>query len=265
MPNKVKILAVGDIIGKGARNAFINYISTLKEKYNYDIIIINGENTSHGRGMNYKHYRRYNNNNVDVITMGNHVLDNKEIYNYIEKTNNLVVPGNIDYKTDVFDLHKQCVLDFKGYKIKVINLIGQMDDKFKLEIQNPLKYFDTLYQEDSQSIYIVDYHAEYTLEKNLFGYYVDGRASLVFGTHTHVQTADERLLPNKTAYISDVGMCGSIDSVIGYDYQSFIDKINKDTLTFVSLRKPLMLNGILVEIDLDSKQATSILRINETI
>ena len=143
--------------------------------------------------------------------------------------------------------------------------MGKMDDKFKFEILDPLKYFDKLYQEDNQSIYIVDYHAEYTLEKNLLGYYVDGRASLVFGTHTHVQTADERILPNKTAYISDVGMCGSIDSVIGYDYQSFIDKINKESSTFVSLRKPFMINGILVEIDLDNKQATSILRINETI
>ena len=91
MPSSVKILVVGDIIGKGARNAFINYLPKLKEKYNYDIISVNAENTTHGRGLNYKHYLMYNDMNIDVLTMGNHVLDNSEIYDYIGKTNNLVV------------------------------------------------------------------------------------------------------------------------------------------------------------------------------
>ena len=262
MPSSVKILVVGDIIGKGARNAFINYLPTLKEKYNYDIIIINAENTTHGRGLNYKHYKEYEKNNIDVMTMGNHVLDCQEIFNYIDKTNNLVVPGNINYKAEVFNNHKQCCIEFKGQTIKVINLIGTFNNKKEFDIVDPLKYFDDIYAEDDQSIYVIDYHAELTLEKNLLGYYVDGRASLIYGTHTHVQTADERILPNKTAYITDVGMCGSIDSVIGYDYQSFIDKIKKGSSTCVSLRTPIVLNGLLAEIDLDNKQAKCITRIN---
>lgn len=263
MQNKVKVLVVGDIIGKGARNAFINYLPTLKEKYNYDIIIINAENTTHGKGLNKKHYNIYNNAKIDVMTMGNHTLDNKDIYDYIDKTNNLIVPGNVNYDSNVFTNHKEVNINFKGRNIKVINLLGMFEHKDEFDMVDPLKYFDELYNNDSDSIYIIDYHAELTLEKNLLAYYVDGKASLIYGTHTHVQTADERILPNNTAYITDVGMCGSIDSVIGYDYQSFIDKVNKNTSTFVSLREPLMINALFVEIDLETKKALSIQRINE--
>ena len=124
MLNRVKILVVGDIIGKGARNAFIRYLPILKEKYNYDIICINAENTTHGRGMNYKHYLAYNQLGINVKTMGNHVVDNKEIYDYIDKTNNLVVPGNVKYDSDVFEAHKEVNVEFNGYNIKFINLIG---------------------------------------------------------------------------------------------------------------------------------------------
>ena len=101
------------------------------------------------------------------------------------------------------------------------------------------------------------------MEKNLFGYYVDGRASLVYGTHTHVQTADERLLPLSTAFISDVGMCGSVDSVIGFDYQSNIKRIKEGTRSEISTRTPMMVNAVLAEIDLDNKKALIISRINE--
>ena len=129
----------------------------------------------------------------------------------------------------------------------------------------PLSYPKMLYLLLEHYIYIFDFHAEYTLEKNLLAYYVDGKASLIYGTHTHVQTADERILPNKTAFISDIGMCGSIDSIIGYDYISYMNKIHNNSKTFVSERLPLMINGIVVDIDLDNKQAISIKRIKEKI
>lgn len=263
LQNKVKILVVGDIIGKGARNAFINYLATLKEKYNYDIIAVNAENTTHGRGLNHKHYLQYKNNGIDVLTMGNHVIDNAEIYDYIDKTTNLVVPGNINYEVKELNNHKQCVINFKGYDIKFINLLDTINNKNKFDVIDPLKYFDEEYRKDEKSIYIIDYHAELSLRKNLLAYYVDGRASLIYGTHTHVQTSDERILPNKTAYITDVGMCGSIDSVIGYDYNSFLNRIKNNTSTIVSNKEPFMVNALLVEIDLDSKKALSIKRINE--
>ena len=262
MPNKVKLLVVGDIIGKGARNAFTLFLPKLKEKYNYDIIAVNAENTTHGRGLNYKHYCLYNNLKIDVLTMGNHVLDNEEIFDYIENTNNLVVPGNVNYEVQELNNHKETVVDFNGYKIRFINLLSIINNKANLDITDPLEYFDSIYKDDG-SIYVIDYHSELTMQKNILGYYVDGRASLVYGTHTHVQTADERILPNKTAYISDVGMCGSIDSVIGYDYKSFIDRKKNNTSTFVAKNAPYMINALYVEIDLDSKQATYIERINQ--
>lgn len=263
MPNKVKILVIGDIIGKGARNAFALFLPKLKEKYNYDIIAVNAENTTHGRGLNKKHYDFYMNLNIDVLTMGNHVLDNKEILDYIDKTNNLVVPGNVNYEYEVLNAHKEAIIEYKGYKIKFINLLSIINNKDNLDITDPLDYFDEIYAKDQNSIYVIDFHAEMTMQKNTLGYYVDGKAALVYGTHTHVQTADERILPNKTAYITDVGMCGSIDSVIGYDYKSFVDRHNKKTSTFVAKNGPYMVNGLFVEIDLDSKHATYIERINE--
>lgn len=263
LQNKVRILVVGDIVGKGARNAFIRFLPTLKSTYNYDIISVNAENTTHGKGLNYKHYLTYQNNGIDIMTMGNHIFDNKEIFDYIEKANRLVVPGNLHYDEEKFNLHKEVTLTIQNQRIKFINLLGTSTGKNQLNIFDPLTYFDQIYQMDPDAIYIVDYHAEYTLEKNLLAYYLDGRASLIYGTHTHVQTADERILPKKTAFISDVGMCGSIDSIIGYDYQSFLDKVQKNTSTFVSLSEPFMLNALLVEIDLNSKRALSVLRINQ--
>ena len=263
LQNRVKILVVGDIIGKGARNAFIDYLPKLKQKYNYDIICVNAENTTHGRGLNKKHYLAYQDLKIDVLTMGNHVIDNKEIYDYISDTNNLVVPGNVSYDVKELNNHKECVINFKGYNIKFINLLNTLNKKEQFDLLDPLKYFDEEYEKDSKSIYIIDYHAEMTLQKNLLAYYVDGRASLIYGTHTHVQTCDERILPNKTAYITDVGMCGSIDSIIGYDYQSFLDRIKHNTSTVVSIKPPYMINALFVEIDLDTKQAISVERINE--
>ena len=262
MPNSVKILVVGDIIGKGARNAFTLFLPALKEKYNFDIVAVNAENTTHGRGLNYKHYCLYKQLGINVLTMGNHVIDNKEIFDYIKDTNDLVVPGNVMYEVEELNNHKEVVVDFKGYKIKFINLLSIINNKNNLDISDPLDYFDSVYQDDG-SIYIIDYHAELTMQKNILGYYVDGRASLVYGTHTHVQTADERVLPNKTAYITDVGMCGSVDSVIGYDYKSFIDRKKNKTSTFVAKNAPYMVNALFVEIDLDSKQAIKIERINQ--
>jgi len=265
LPNRVKILVIGDIIGKGARNAFTCYLPTLKQKYNYDLLTINCENITHGRGMSKKHYELLKNLNVDVMTMGNHVLDNKDIEEYIANSNNLVVPGNVKYSNEVFDNHKVVSVLYKGYTIKFVNLLNVINTKGKYEITDPICYLNDVISSDENAIYVVDYHAEFTLIKNSLAYYFDGKASLVYGTHTHVQTADERILPKGTAYITDVGMCGAIDSVIGYDYNSFVNKINKEGSTCVAENGPFMVNGLLVEIDLDSKVAVNVLRINERI
>ena len=155
MQNKVKLLIVGDVIGKGGRNALICQIKNLKEKYNYDFIIVNAENTTHGRGLSYKHYLSYKEAGVDVMTMGNHVLDEKTIANYIEKTNDLVVPGNVNYDLKVFDDHKEANLEFQGKNIKIINVLGN-DTTNKIFANNQIEFFKKY--ADSNDILVVDYH-----------------------------------------------------------------------------------------------------------
>lgn len=263
MQNKVKLLIVGDVIGKGGRNALICQIKNLKEKYNYDFLIVNAENTTHGRGLSYKHYLSYKEAGVDVMTMGNHVLDEKTIANYIEKTNDLVVPGNVNYDLKVFDDHKEANLEFQGKNIRIINVLGN-DTTIKVIANNQIEFFKKY--ADSNDILVVDYHGEYTQDKNGFAYYFDGIASCIFGTHTHVQTADERILPKGTAFITDVGMCGASESVIGFDYEDYIKRAdNPEHRSGVSKRTPMMINAICVTIDLDTKKALDIIRIRELV
>lgn len=262
MPNSIRVLAIGDVVGKAGRNAILENIDKLKEKYNADLLIVNVENTSHGDGLLYKHYLQYRNTKIDVMTMGNHTFGKKEIYDYIDKTDNLLIPANFTDLDAKFDSHKEYSFKFKDKIIKVVNILGDHAMNFPNK-ESCFTYFDKIY--DDKYIYIVDFHSEITAEKNVFGYYFDGKASLIFGTHTHVQTADERILPQGCAYISDVGMCGSKDSVIGYDYISYVERMKHGTPTTVSTRRPMMINGVLVEMDLDTKKAMSICRINEIV
>ena len=264
LQNKVKILVVGDIVGKGARNAFINYLPKLKEKYDYDLIAINAENTTHGKGLNYKHYKLYHEHHIDVLTMGNHLLDNVEIYDYIDKIDNIVVPGNVEYNEQIFNKHKKFSIIFENKEIIFLNLLSvSAGQNFLENINEPLSYFDNIYNLNHNAIYIIDYHAEYTLEKNLLAYYVDNRASLVYGTHTHVQTSDERILPNGTGFISDVGMCGAVDSIIGYDYQSYINKFKNGGASEIAKKGPYMINALYAEISLENKKVIKLERINQ--
>lgn len=259
--NKIRLLIVGDIVGKGARNAFIAYLPTLKAKYNYDVICVNAENTTHGNGLSYKHYQFYKNAGIDVLTMGNHVFGKKEIDEYITKSEGLIIPGNLTSIDQKYDSYREYVLKWNHYSIRFMNILG--DYGMSLPHIPALEYAKKIKENQDDAILIVDYHAELTAEKNMMGYFLDGTASLVYGTHTHVQTADERILPQKCAFISDVGMCGSKDSIIGYDYQSYLAKFLEKKPSMVSLKKPMMFNGIFVEIDLETKEACSILRLNE--
>jgi len=265
LQNKVRILAIGDVVGKGGRKAILKAIPMLKSKYQYDYIIVNVENTTHGNGLSYKHYLSYKEAGVDVMTMGNHTFGKKEIDDYIDKANNLLVPANLLGIDSKYDANRIYSINHNGYSIKVINIIGDygMD---KLNKESYVTFFDKIYNQDTKSIYIIDFHAEITAEKNVFGYMADGKASFVYGTHTHVQTADERILPQGAAFISDVGMCGSVDSVIGYDYKMYVSKVyGLSSLVEASTITPLMINGAVVDIDLDTKRAINIQRIKEIV
>lgn len=259
--NKINVLVVGDIVGRGARNAFLRYLPKLKDKYKVDLLIANAENATNGNGLNYKHYLALVKAGCDVITMGNHTFGNKEIYSYCSKADRLVVPCNIKELDKCFanNLVKEVII--KDTKIKVINVLGH--DNIKIPIIHPFIKFKEIYDEDSNSIYIVDYHAELTAEKNVFGYELDGKASIMYGTHTHVQTADERILPKGMAYITDVGMVGAKESVIGFDYEEAVKGQWDGSSYSIEVKKPMMINAMLVTLNLNSKKAESVLRINE--
>lgn len=257
----MKVLVIGDIVGRGARNKIIKNLPMIREKYQCDLIVANGENVTHGNGLSYKHYKELVKAGCDVITMGNHVFGCKEIYSYAPEAEALVVPVNLEEIPDSFKDRTKKVIEINGKKIVVFNFLGQTN--IHLKAKHPFLVFRDLY--DAESIYIVDYHAELTAEKNVFGYELDGKASIMFGTHTHVQTADERIMPQGMAYISDVGMCGARESVIGFNYKEAVKGQWDGTRYSVETKLPVMLNALLVEIDLNSKKAISLLRINENL
>ena len=209
----MKILAIGDIVGKSGLEYLKSKIIKIKEESNIDFVIVNGENAADGFGVTEKMFKELVNMGIDVITMGNHTWGKKDIFSIIDDTH-IIRPAN--YSENVPG-NGYNIYNFNGKKILVMNLIGRVD--MPVLSENPFivakKIVDT--QKSKVDIIIIDFHGEATAEKKAFGYYLDGDVTIVFGTHTHVQTADEQILPNGTAYITDIGMTGPKNSVIGMD------------------------------------------------
>jgi len=211
----LKILAVGDLVGSAGIRELKLRLNQIREKEHIDFVIVNGENSAEGMGITQKNFDDILSQKVDVITMGNHTWGKKDIFKFIDHPK-LIRPAN--YPKDVVG---------KGYgiykcndkKIAVINLIGRVD--INVLSENPFVMAKELVQElqNKVDIIIVDFHAEATAEKIALGHFLDGKVTAVFGTHTHVQTADEKVLPNGTGYITDIGMTGPKNSVIGMDIQ----------------------------------------------
>ncbi|BAI79976.1 conserved hypothetical protein [Deferribacter desulfuricans SSM1] len=205
----MNILFVGDIIGRAGRKVFSRSIDDVKYEYGLDLVIVNGENSAGGFGINEKIYKELRSKGADVITSGNHIWDKKETANQLDNMEYLIRPAN--YPEDVPG-NGYITLSIGVTEVTVINLLGRV---FMNPIDCPFRKFDEIYRKVKDTVVIVDFHAEATSEKAAFGFYVDGRASVVVGTHTHVQTNDDRILPEGTLFMTDVGMCGSLDSVIG--------------------------------------------------
>jgi len=260
MVNTAKILFIGDIVGEPGFNITSSLLPGFITKYNVDFVIANGENISGGMGILEKDGNRLLSLPIDVLTGGNHTLDKIQSHKYIHETEKILRPLN--YPKGVygngFGIY---TVKNKSYKIAIINLLGRV---FMKALDCPFRGFDRVIEKikETTKVVIVDFHAEATSEKIAFGAYADGRASAVLGTHTHIQTADDRIMAGGTAYITDVGMTGPYDSVIGMKKDSSIKRfifgtphkheVATDDVKFA---------GIYLEIDIETGKTIKIERI----
>ena len=243
----MKVIFIGDIVGAIGRDAVATYLPKLKRKYNADVVIANGENAAAGRGITQAIYNDLLMMGVDVITMGNHTWDNKDIFNFIDDAEFLVRPANFSKDAPGRGMTE---ITKNGVTLTVINLHGRV---FLPPHEDPFAMADELVEEARKTspLVWVDFHAEATSEKIALGWHLDGRVSAVVGTHTHVQTADARIYPGGTAYITDVGMTGPYDEILGMTKESVIYKFqtNMPSRFEVPKKGREVLSGFFVEID----------------
>lgn len=216
----MKILCIGDVVGKVGCEFLRSKLHSIKRENNIDLTICNGENSSDGNGITPTTAQYIFDSGVDVITLGNHTFRRKEIYDYLDNTPYIIRPANFPNGTTPGVGY--CVVDMGRIQVAVINLMGTMYMDNGLE--SPFDKIDNLLKNIDAKIKIVDFHCEATSEKLAMGYYLDGKVSAMFGTHTHVQTSDERVLENGLGYITDVGMTGPMNSVLGVKPEIIIEK-----------------------------------------
>lgn len=224
----MRILFLGDVVGRSGRNAVVEQLPALRERYSLDFVVVNGENAAGGFGITEPILTELLDAGADVVTSGNHVFDQRETLTFIERHDRLLRPINFPPGTP----GKGAGL-FKaktGAELLVLNIQGRV---FMADLDDPFRAvereLDACGLKEGADAILIDFHAEATSEKEAMGHFVDGRATAVIGTHTHVPTADEQILPRGTAYISDAGMCGDFDSVLGMEkeepLQRFLTKI----------------------------------------
>ncbi len=254
----MKILFIGDIVGKTGRLAVKSLLPLIVNKYKVDLVLANGENAAGGFGITEKVASELFSYGIHVMTSGNHIWDKKESIPYIGKEARIIRPLN--YPPGVPG-YGSTAITMRGIRIGIINLSGRvfmssMDCPFRVGMAE----IERLRKETN--IIIIDFHAEATSEKIAFGYYVDGKVSAVIGTHTHVQTADEKILPGGTAYITDVGMTGPSDSVIGIDKEQIIERfLLQMPRKFETARGGGIFSAVVIEIEDDTGRSTAIQRL----
>lgn len=255
----MKILIIGDIVGNSGVKKVKEVVPDFKKQNNIDYIIANGENSADGMGITLKIFEDLKKTGVNMVTMGNHTWGKKEIFNFINDEQ-IIRPAN--YPKGVPGVGYR-IHTINGKKIAVVNLIGRVDVGVLSE--NPFLKADEILEriKDKADIIIVDFHAEATAEKIAMGYYLDGRVTCVFGTHTHVQTADETILENGTGYITDIGMTGPTKSVIGMEVEASIKRFitTLPERYKVSSDKNVKLTGCILEINDETCRIEKIHRI----
>ncbi len=258
-----RVLAVGDVVGKPGQEACVEAIPRLRSEENIDFVIANVENIAGGSGITQSTTDDLFRNGVDAMTSGDHIFKKKEAETLLKANHKILRPAN--YPSSTPGCGATLIETYQGIKIGIINVIGRVFlktvdcpfDRARQEIQNLRK---------ETKIIFVDIHAEATSEKVALGWYLDGQVSAVFGTHTHVQTADETILPHGTGYITDLGMCGPYRSVIGRE----IDNVLKMFLTQMPVRLDVAtddarLSGIILDVDLETGKTVAIKRIHERV
>jgi metallophosphoesterase (TIGR00282 family) len=264
-PGACRVLMIGDLIGKPGRVAVESLLPGLRDQRGIDFVTANGENVAGGMGLTPSTADAILASGVDVITSGNHIWDKRDIYPYLETTDRVLRPLN--YGThEVPGRGWGTYQALDGTDISVINLQGRT---YMAQIENPFTDADKLLDESSEPlppVRLVDFHCELTSEKNALGLYLDGRVSVVVGTHTHVVTGDERILPNGTAYQTDIGMTGPVWSVIGFDPRTVIPRfINALPTRFEVGEGTVVFNAVQVDIDPATGRALAIERIQRLV
>ena len=242
----MKILLVGDVIGNPGRAAFAKYTPEIKKKHGIDLVIVNAENSAGGKGVNRKSADALYRAGADILTTGNHVWDNREVMEIIDDDPYLVRPANYPEGAPGKGF---CIYPFRAKNIAVINMSGRA---FMPEMDCPFQKIEEVLSEigDEADIIILDLHAETTSEKMAMGWYLDGRVQVVVGTHTHIQTSDESILPEGTAYITDLGMVGPWNSVLGVRSDIILQKfITCRPVRFELADGPAVYSALIVDID----------------
>ena len=260
----MKILILGDVMGASGRKVIKNKLPQLIKDKDINFVIVNGENASNdGRGLTEERVKEFFNCGVDVVTSGNHIWDKQEIINYIEKENRLLRPANLAEGSPGrgFEIYFS---KNKKYKIGVINLMGNVFMRKTSDVfQEAEKLKKKIILKKDVDFLVVDFHGEITSEKMATGHFFDGIATCVVGTHTHVPTADTRILEKGTAYQTDIGMCGDYNSVIGMNKENSIKRFlkNKDAVKHFPAEGEGTLSGLIVETNTETGLAKNVNRL----
>lgn len=256
----MKILAIGDIVGEIAIDYLSQHLSQFIRDNRIDYVIANGENASEIKGLSKNDAESIFNSGVDFITLGNHTYGKKDVYSYLDNNDHKIIrPCNFPTKAPGSGYS---IVNVDGYKILIINALGTM---FMTPLNSPFEIIDRILDREAGNydFAILDIHAEATSEKLAIAHYFDSRIAIIFGTHTHVATADEQILPRGSAYITDIGMTGPINSILGTNIEVIINKFTVQTPQYFTVADgPVKAQGVIFEIDPNTSKINAITRVN---
>lgn len=253
----LRILAIGDVVGKCGCEFLREKLSQVKKHHSIDFVIANGENSAEGNGITPYSAKHLFTSGVDVITTGNHAFRRKEMYSMFDENNFILRPAN--YPTGTTPGHGMTTIDMGFVTIDILNIQGTT---YMQSLNCPFESADVFLKNTNSKVKFVDFHAEATAEKRALCYYLDGKVSAIFGTHTHIQTADEQIFPGGTGYITDVGMTGPIDSILGVEPKLALDKIKtKLPVRFKNAGGKAKMDCVIFDIDSNTGKCIKVQRL----